>query len=143
VHVGRKLIERPNGWMFDLAGFVGLQRHFEQGYQGDFFSFLAFFKAYFYGFPWDEHLRTRLGFGSGLSYAENIPLMEQRDQAKHGRGTWKLLNYLDPSIDFGIARDVYIGLGVSHRSGAFGKAQFFGNINGGSNYIYVSLETTF
>jgi outer membrane protein len=143
VHVGRKLIERPNGWKFDLAGFVGLQRHFEQGYQGDFFSFLAFFKAYFYGFPWDEHLRTRLGFGSGLSYAENIPLMEQRDQAKHGRGTWKLLNYLDPSIDFGIARDVYIGLGVSHRSGAFGKAQFFGNINGGSNYIYVSLETTF
>jgi MipA family protein len=143
VHVGRKLIERPNGWKFDLAGFLGMQRHFEQGYQDDFFSFVAFLKAYFYGFPWDAHLRTRLGFGSGLSYAEHVPLMEQRDQAKHGRGTWKLLNYLDPSIDFGIARDTYIGLGVSHRSGAFGKAQFFGNVNGGSNYIYVSIETSF
>jgi hypothetical protein len=32
---------------------------------------------------------------------------------------------------------------VSHRSGAFGKSQFFGNVNGGSNYIYLSLETTF
>jgi outer membrane protein len=143
VHVGRKLVERAGGWPVDLAGFVGLQRHLEKGYQDDFFSFMAFFKAYFYGFPWDSHLRTRLALGAGLSYAEYIPLMEQRDQAKHDRGTWKLLNYLDPSIDFAIARDTYLGLGVSHRSGAFGKSQFFGNVNGGSNYIYASVETTF
>ena len=143
VHVGRKLIERAGDWPVDLAGFVGMQRHFEKGFQDDFYSFMAFFKAYFYGFPWDKTLRTRLGIGAGLSYAESIPMMEQRDQAKHDRGTWKLLNYLDPSIDFGIARDVYLGLGVSHRSGAFGKAQFFGNVSGGSNYIYVSIETSF
>ena len=143
VHVGRKLIERAGGWPVDLAGFVGVQRHFEKGFQDDFYSFMAFFKAYFYGFPWDSHLRTRIGLGSGLSYSEYISEMEQRDQAKHGRGTWKLLNYLDPSIDFGVARDVYVGLGVSHRSGAFGKSQFFGNVNGGSNYIYVSVETSF
>lgn len=143
VHVGRKLIERAGGWPVDLAGFVGVQRHLEKGFQDDFFSFMAFFKAYFYGFPWDKYVRTRLGFGAGLSYSEYISQMEQRDQANHDRGTWKLLNYLDPSIDFGIARDVYLGLGVSHRSGAFGRSQFFGNVNGGSNYIYVSVETTF
>ena len=143
VHVGRKLVERAGGWPVDLAGFVGVQRHFEKGFQDDFYSFMAFFKAYFYGFPWDRYLRTRIGLGSGLSYSESISEMEQRDQAKHGRGTWKLLNYLDPSIDFGVARDVYVGLGVSHRSGAFGKSQLFGNVNGGSNYIYVSVETTF
>lgn len=143
VHVGRKLMERAGGWPVDLAGFVGVQRHFEQSYGNDFFSVMAFFKAYFYGFPWNRTLRTRLGFGSGLSYSEQITQMELYDQARRGRGNWKLLNYLDPSIDFGVARDVWLGIGVSHRSGAFGKSQFFGNVNGGSNYIYVSIETSF
>jgi hypothetical protein len=34
-------------------------------------------------------------------------------------------------------------VGVSHRSGAFGHSELYGNVNGGSNYIYFSLETTF
>jgi outer membrane protein len=69
--------------------------------------------------------------------------MEQNDQGRRGRGTWKLLNYLDPSIDFAVAKDTYLGLGVSHRSGEFGKSQLLGNVNGGSNFIYVSIETSF
>jgi outer membrane protein len=69
--------------------------------------------------------------------------MEQHDQGRRGRGTWKLLNYLDPSIDFRVARDTWLGVGVSHRSGAFGKSLLFGNVNGGSNFIYVSVETAF
>ena len=143
VHVGRMLIDTPDGWPVQLAGFIGAQRHLEKAYQDDFWSVMAFFKVYWYGFPWDKYVRTRLGFGSGLSYSEQISQMELRDQAKHERGNWKLLNYLDPSIDFRVARDTYLGLGVSHRSGAFGKSQFFGNVNGGSNYIYASIETTF
>jgi outer membrane protein len=143
LHVGRKLIERAGGWPVDLAGFVGVQRQFEKGFQEDFYSVMAFFKAYYYGFPWDKYVRTRIGIGSGLSYSENIMEMEQRDQAQHGRGTWKLLNYLDPSIDFAVAKDTYLGLGVSHRSGEFGKSQLLGNVNGGSNFIYVSIETSF
>jgi MipA family protein len=141
VHVGRKLIERAGGWPVDVAGFVGLQRHLEKDYQDDVWSAMAFLKAYFYGFPWDKYLRTRVGFGAGLSYAEQIPLMELRDQASHGRSNWKLLGYADPSIDFRVARDTYLGLGVSHRSGSFGHVQLYGNVNGGSNYIYLSLET--
>jgi outer membrane protein len=143
VHVGRKLVEGAGGWPVDLAGFVGVQRQLEKGFQQDFFSVMAFFKAYYYGFPWNRYVRTRLGMASGLSYSEHIMEMEQHDQGRRGRGTWKLLNYLDPSIDFGIARDTWLGIGVSHRSGAFGKSLFLGNINGGSNFIYVSLETAF
>ena len=143
VHVGRKLIEGAGGWPVDLAGFVGVQRQLEKGFQQDFFSVMAFFKAYYYGFPWNRYVRTRLGMGSGLSYSQQVMEMEQHDQGRRGRGTWKLLNYLDPSIDFGIARDTWLGIGVSHRSGAFGKSLFLGNINGGSNFIYVSLETAF
>lgn len=142
VHAGRMLIESPDGWPVQLAGFIGAQRHLEKAYQDDFWSVMAFFKVYWYGFPWDKYVRTRVGMASGLSYSEQITQMELNDQGRRGRGNWKLLNYLDPSIDFRVARDTYIGLGVSHRSGAFGKAQFFGNVNGGSNYIYVSVETT-
>ena len=104
---------------------------------------MAFFKVYWYGWPWDRWVRTRFGMGSGLSYSEQITQMELRDQGRRGRGNWKLLNYLDPSFDVRVARDTYVGVGVSHRSGAFGKSQFLGNINGGSNYIYLSLETSF
>ena len=56
---------------------------------------------------------------------------------------------LDPSIDvsvgdlFGVRtlRDTYFGFGVSHRSGIFGASQLFGNVNGGSNYIYSYIES--
>lgn len=143
VHFGRKLIEGAGGWPVDVAAFLGAQRHYEKGFQEDFWSVNAFFKAYYYGFPWNRWLRTRIGMGAGLSYSEHITEMEVRDQGRRGRGTWKLLNYLDPSIDFGIARDTYLGIGVSHRSGVFGRSQTFGNVNGGSNYIYVSIETAF
>ena len=143
LHIGRMMIQGAGGWPIDLAGFVGIQRHFEKSYQDDFWSAMAFFKVYWYGWPWDRWVRTRFGMGSGLSYSEQITQMELRDQGRRGRGNWKLLNYLDPSFDVRVARDTYVGVGVSHRSGAFGKSQFFGNVNGGSNYIYLSLETAF
>src|SRR2546429_1640539 len=54
--------------------------------------------------------------------------LEARDQAGRGRNTSKLLQYLDPTVDFSVGdlfgsrewRETYFGLGVSHRSGIFG-----------------------
>ena len=40
-------------------------------------------------------------------------------------------------------RDTFVGAGVSHRSGIFGTSQLLGNVNGGSNYIYSYVETSF
>ena len=60
-------------------------------------------------------MRTRIAHGLRPFLAEQISSMELRDQAKHDRGNWKLLNYLDPSFDVRVARDTYLGLGVSHR----------------------------
>jgi outer membrane protein len=105
-------------------------------------------KAYFYGFPWSDSVRTRIGFGAGISYAQDIPYVEARDQMQRGRNTSKLLNYLDPSIDISLGdlvgipsqRDTYFGFGVTHRSGIFGSSQVLGNVDGGSNYIYTYLE---
>ena len=69
-------------------------------------------------------------------------------EARRGRGTSKLLNYLDPSIDLSVGdllgaprmKETYLGVGISHRSGIFGASKLLGNINGGSNYFYGYLE---
>jgi outer membrane protein len=148
--IGQTLVKGLNGWPVDLAGFVGVLRHLEDGNQDDFWQVQAYFKAYYYGFPWRETLRTRLGFGIGVAWASHIPFGEQRDQALRDRDTSKLLLYLDPSVDLNLGdlvrvkslRETYVGLGVSHRSGMFGSAQLFNNVDGGSNYIYAYLEWT-
>jgi len=149
--IGRPFIDRLNGWPVDLAGFVGLIRHKEKGFQDDFWQINVYLKAYYYGFPWDARLRTRLGLGVGLAFAEEVPFSERRDQALRGRGTSKLLNTLDPTIDFSLGdllgmkrlRDTYLGAGVSHRSGIFGTSQLLRNVDGGSNYIYGYVESAF
>ena len=151
IDIGRPLIRQPNGQPVEITGFLGVQRHLERGNQSDFWEYKAYLKAYYWGFPWDRWLRTRFGIGVGLSYVEQISTMEARDQTKDNKGTWKLLNYLDPTIDFRLSdviptpqlRDTWLGVGVSHRSGMFGWSRQFGYVDGGSNYIYVFLETTF
>jgi outer membrane protein len=46
-------------------------------------------------------------------------------------------------IGFARLRDTYVGAGVSHRSGIFGTSQLLRNVDGGSNYIYGYVETSF
>ena len=150
--VGQILVKRVNGWPLDLAGFIGFTRHLEDGQQPDFWQINAYFKPYYYFGPWwRDWLRTRFGFGAGISYAGRIPFAEQRDQAIRGRDTSKLLLYLDPTIDINIGdvfrsqplRETYVGIGVSHRSGIFGSAKLFNSVDGGSNYIYAFVEAGF
>jgi outer membrane protein len=148
LEIGRPFIERLNGWPLDFVGYVGVLHHDERGLQRDFWQINAYMKAFYYGFPWSDRVRTRLGFGAGVSYAQDLPFVEQRDQALRGRNASKLLNYLDPSIDVSVGdligvrsmRETYFGFGVSHRSGIFGTSQLLGNVNGGSNYIYSYIE---
>jgi len=150
--VGQILVKRVNGWPLDLAGFIGFTRHLEDGQQPDFWQINAYFKPYYYFGPWwRDWLRTRFGFGAGISYASRIPFTEQRDQAVRGRDTSKLLLYLDPTIDINVGdvlrssslRETYVGIGVSHRSGIFGASRLFNSVDGGSNYIYAFVETAF
>jgi len=146
--LGRPFIERLNGWPLDFVGYVGLLRHNERGLQEDSWQANAYMKAYYYGFPWSERVRTRLGLGVGISYAERVPYVEMRDQLARGRSSSRLLNYLDPSIDISLGDligvksmgETYVGVGVTHRSGIFGTSRLLGNVNGGSNYIYSYLE---
>ncbi|MBI1943159.1 MAG: MipA/OmpV family protein [Betaproteobacteria bacterium] len=145
---GRPFVERLNGWPFDVVGYLGLLRHRERGVQPDVWQLNAYMKGIWYGFPWRERLMTRIGLGVGASYAHGVPLLELRDQQKNGRNTSRLLNYLDPTIDFSLGdllgvrslKRTFLGLGVSHRSGIFATSQLLGNVSGGSNYIYSYVE---
>jgi len=146
IDVGVPFFENPDSWSF--AGYVGLLRHNERDLQPDFWQVNAYMKVFYWGFPWSKSVRTRVGFGAGLSYAQAIPFAEAQSQAERGRNTSKLLQYLDPTIDVSVGdlfgskklHETYFGLGVSHRSGIFGMAQLFDNVNGGSNYIYTYIE---
>ena len=148
IELGRPFIERLNGWPLDFVGYVGVLHHNERGLQDNSWQLNAYMKGYYYGFPWSGRVRTRLGFGVGISYAEHVPFVELRDQVARERSSSRLLNYLDPSIDISLGdligvksmRETYVGLGVSHRSGIFGTSRLLGNVNGGSNYIYSYIE---
>jgi outer membrane protein len=148
IELGRPFLERMHGWPVDIVGNVGAIYHDENGLQQNAWAVHADMKAFYYGFPWDAHVRTRLGFGFGLSYAFRVPYVEARDQAERGRPTSKLLVYLDPTIDVSVGdlfgsrkwHDTYFGVGASHRSGIFGSSQLLGNVNGGSNYLYTYVQ---
>ena len=148
IELGKPFMVEVNGWPLDFVGYVGLLRHDENGLQADSLQLDAYMKAYYYGFPWRHRIKTRLGFGVGLSLAQRVPFVEARDLARRERNSSRLLNYLDPSIDFSVGdligatslKNTYLGVGVSHRSGIFGSSEFLGNVNGGSNYLYSYLE---
>lgn len=148
LEVGRTFIERLNGWPLDIAGYVGVVRHDENGAQSDLWQLNAYMKGLWYGFPWSDRVKTRIGLGVGVSYAHGVPMLERRDSVAGGRSTSRVLNYLDPTIDVSIGdllgvramKEVFVGMGVSHRSGIFGSSRMLGNVSGGSNYIYSYVE---
>ncbi len=149
VQIGRPFLENVNGWPLDFVGFVGALRHQENGLQSDGWSVQGYMKAQYHGFPWGDRVRTRVGFGAGLSLAIQVPYVEVRDQARRDRGTSRLLNHLEPTVDGNLGdivrvkalTDTYAGFGVSHRSGIFGQSRAPGNVNGGSNFIYFYVES--
>lgn len=149
VQLGKPFIQGLNGWPLDFAGYVGLTYHDERGLQANGAQLDVFMKAIYYGFPWSERVKTRLGLGVGLSAAQRVPYTEVVSQT--GKTTSRLLNYLDPTIDvsvgdlFGVRslKDAFVGFGVSHRSGIFGASRLLGNVSGGSNYIYTYVESAF
>ena len=149
VQVGKPFIQGLNGWPLDFAGYMGLTYHDERGLQANGAQLDVFMKAIYYGFPWSDRVKTRLGVGVGLSAAQRVPYTEVVSQT--GKTTSRLLNYLDPTIDVSVGdvlgmrslKETFIGFGVSHRSGIFGASRLLGNVSGGSNYIYTYVETAF
>ena len=98
--------------------------------------------------PWSGEELFRWGFGFGMSYADKVPIAEQRKQAAKDDNTAHFLNYLEMTLDFPLRKvsrarwlqSCYAGLTVVHRSGIFGTSDFLGNVSGGADWITAHLE---
>lgn len=102
-------------------------------------------KAY-YNIEWPVH--WRLGLAEGFSYVETMTNIEQREMDLKGFSSSKLTNYLDLTADFSIGdtfgvkaiNDLFLGVGIHHRSSVFGKSSVLGQGEGGSNYNTIYLQ---
>jgi outer membrane protein len=140
------------GKRVDFLGKVAMFRHFEKDEGNEnFWSWATFIMVQGRGFsPWSKQEVFRWGFGFGMSYAQNVPIAEQRKQTGSGSGgnTSKFLNYLEMTLDFPLKRiskanwlqRCYAGLTIVHRSGIFGSSDLLGDVSGGADWITAHLE---
>ena len=141
-----------DGKRFDFLGRFAVFHHDEKSEgNGQFLSYAAYIMAMGQGYsPWTNDEVFRWGFGFGVSYAEDIPIAEQRKQAASDDNTSHFLNYLELSLDFPLRRlskarwlqGCYAGVSVVHRSGIFGTSDILGVVSGGSDWITAHLECT-
>lgn len=139
-----------DGPRVDFLGRFAVFRHLEgdEG-NGRFNSYNAYITAMGKGYSgWTGEEWFRWGFGFGMSYAETVPIEEQRKQESRGKNTAHFLNYLEMTIDFPTRRmsrarwlqDCYVGLSIVHRSGIFATSDLLGDVSGGSDWITAHLE---
>jgi len=147
VTFGRLLTDGPR---MDFVGKVAAFRHFEEDEgNGNFWSYALYMMAQGVGYsPWSKEEVFRYGFGFGMSYAETVPIAEQRKQAARGENTARFLNYLELQLDFPLGRlfkskamkNCYAGITVVHRSGIFGTSDLLGDVSGGADWITGHFE---
>jgi outer membrane scaffolding protein for murein synthesis (MipA/OmpV family) len=147
VTFGKLLTDGPRA---DFTGKLALFRHFEEDEgNGNFWSYALYMMATGKGYsPWSNEEIFRYGFGFGMSYAERVPIAEQRKQASRGSNTSRFLNYLELQLDFPLRRlfnarsmqNCYAGLTVVHRSGIFGTSDILGDVSGGADWITAHFE---
>jgi outer membrane scaffolding protein for murein synthesis (MipA/OmpV family) len=151
ITLSRLMTEGPR---VDFLGRVAAFRHLEEDEgNGNFWSYAAYIMALYKGYsPWSNQEVFRFGFGFGMSYAETVPIAEQRKQTGEGAlgNTSHFLNYLEMTLDFPLRRvskakwlqKCYAGLTIVHRSGIFGTSDILGDVSGGSDWITAHLECT-
>lgn len=144
--LSKLVMDGPN---VDVYARMAAFRHFEEEYQGKFWSYAPYVMVMGKGYtPWTEGVAFRFGFGLGFSYAQKVPVHEQVKQAQAGEKTSRFLNYLEWTVDVPLekiirsrlVRDCYVGITDVHRSGIFASADILGNVAGGSDWITFHVE---
>lgn len=148
----------------DLIVQSSLMWHNEKGAQPDFFQYTASIKLEWTAFPWNDHLRSRFGFATGISYAARVPYAEQ--VSRDDEPSRNLLHYLEPSLsvhtgdlcrligldhlicgfDSRRLENIWLVGSISHRSGAWGVYGENGDgdvVSDGSNYYAVGIQVEF
>lgn len=126
----------PEGLTWELEGqavqHTGIQRHQEVN---------GLIAMRWNRFPWDAYVDTSVAFGTGLSYAFEVPELEPRTERPDEESS-RLLNYLLVEIDLSPSRSSQWGmvLRLHHRSGVFG---LYSGVNGGSNFVGAGIRYAF
>jgi hypothetical protein len=151
---GRQYSDTLFGMPFPMTANVGVQYLAERGYQDDGLGVTAFIKAHYdMRVPYTQKM-IRLGLGEGLSYVSRIPMSEQRDFAKKGVESEKLMNYMEWTIDLPLRQftsaagamdrsgieDLSVGFIVWHRSSVFG---IFAEEGGGVNFMGFGIQARY
>lgn len=138
-----------DGKYIDYWGRLSLNRHFENGYQSDFWEYDAYVMAMTtLHSPWSHQEVLRYGFGFGFSYASAVPVIEKIEQEKRDRPDAHFLNYMEAQLDvpfrvlFGdrASKNCYTGITLVHRSGIFAHSDILSNVAGGSDMITAHVE---
>lgn len=161
---GVVMVEDLWDWPLDLIAEGGLMWHNEKGVQPDVFQYTLALKVEWKRFPWSEHLRTRAGAGTGLSYVDHIPIAEKANRnspySKHllqylefwlafNCGDISRLTCLDrlfPNSDASFLDGAWIIASTPHRSGVgglYGRDKNGRRVLGGSNYLSIGIELEF
>jgi len=144
--VGRLLKDGKRG---DIWGRFSINRRLENDFQDDFNEYVAYVMVIGSGYaPWTNRELFRFGFGLGVSYAERVPAVEQFKQAGRDEQTSHWLNYMEAQLDFPLraifgergSKHCYVGLTLVHRSGIFGRSDFFNSTQGGSEVLTGHIE---
>ena len=161
--VGYVLVDRLWDLPFNIIVQGAVMWHDEKGYQDNFAQYTVSFKGEWTAFPWNNYLRTRLGFASGWSYASRIPFAEVEN--RDSKSSKHFLHYLEPSLSFNcgdlyrllqldhlfrndgmLLDNTWIVGSIPHRSGAwgtYGSDNEGDSISGASNYLAIGLQTEF
>jgi outer membrane protein len=137
------------GIPLDIYITPGFVWHWSSGVQDAAQEYVVAIKAY-YTLP-IPRVRVRAGIAEGFSYITKVTWIERTNNAKKGYIPSNLLNYLDFSLDVSLgdifrtdmARGIWLGYSIHHRSAIFETAQHFGRISGGSNYQTLYLQYEF
>jgi outer membrane protein len=148
IFLGKQLSDKFFGLPIETWIKAGYAHHDEEDLQDNFGEYVLAFKAYFTKFPWSHKVKTRIGLGEGISYAESIPYFERASVEDKNYSASHYLNYIDYSLDFSLGdlfgvksmEDCYFGWAIHHRSGIFSSSAIYGNVSGGSNYNTLYLE---
>lgn len=163
LELGRVLKSDVHDLPLDISANIGLMYHQSEADPSGVFQCNSYVKFEWTAFPWNDSVRTRVGFGEGISMVNEITYSE--NIRRMGKGSKKLLNYLDFSLSLNVAdlgritqlkklfendwewlEETWLVGNVSHRSGIRGT---YGNsegedgrkypVTGGDNVINVGI----
>lgn len=117
---------------WEIEGQVG--KHWREQTHWEF-NLLALYR--WQRFPWSDRFDTSIAVGEGLSYATEVPPLEEASPTNVG--ATRLLNYIVIELTFAPpqAKNWSLVYRIHHRSGVYG---IFNNVEGGSNVIAGGIK---